>query len=142
MGGDAAAERARLERFEPELGATLADALLASHRSYVRELTPLLPTIKGIAHITGGGAIAGNVARILPEALGARIDREAWQPPAIFGFIQRAGSIAEAEMWSTFNMGLGVVFAVDPSDVAAVRASLPEAIVVGEVVAGGGVELT
>jgi phosphoribosylformylglycinamidine cyclo-ligase len=150
VGGDAAAERARLERYEPDLGMTLAEALLASHRSYVLELTPLLPKIKGIAHITGGGAIAGNVARILPPApstssgqgLGARIDRAAWTPPAIFGFIQRAGGIADAELWSTFNMGLGVIFAVDPSDVAAVRASLPEAVVVGAVVAGGGVELT
>ncbi len=146
-GGDAEEERARLERHEPELGATLGEALLTPHRSYLRELKPVLSKVKGIAHITGGGLIE-NVARMLPEGpstgsgqrLAARIDRASWRVPPIFGLIQREGNVAEEEMWRTFNMGLGLVLAVDPSEVEAVRSSLPEALVVGEVVRAEGDE--
>ncbi|OGO51220.1 MAG: phosphoribosylformylglycinamidine cyclo-ligase [Chloroflexi bacterium RBG_16_68_14] len=140
VGGDPAAERARLERVYPELSVSLGEALLMPHRSYLRELRPLFSHLKGIAHITGGGAIEGNVARMLPEGLAARIDRSAWEVPAIFRLIQREGNVPEEEMWRTFNMGLGLVFAVDPADVAALRSSVPEALVVGEVVRAEGQE--
>ena len=134
IGGDAAEERARLERTYPELGATLGDALLVPHRSYVRELLPVLSKLKGIAHITQGG-IVENTQRVLPDGLAPRIDRDAWEVPPIFGLIQREGNVAEEEMWRTYNMGLGVVLALDPGDADAVRAALPEAIAVGEVTA-------
>ena len=144
IGGDPDEERARLDRNYPGLDGTLGDALLAPHRSYLRELSlpppqaggasgGVLPKLKGIAHITGGG-LPGNVHRILPEGLGARIERDAWQVPQLFGLIQREGNVPEDEMWRTFNMGLGLVFAVDPSAADAVRSSLGEALVVGEVV--------
>jgi phosphoribosylformylglycinamidine cyclo-ligase len=156
-GGDAEEERARLERHEPELGATLGEALLTPHRSYLRELSlpagrrgasgGVLSKVKGIAHITGGGLIE-NVPRMLPEGpstgsgqgLAVRIDRASWRVPPIFGLIQREGNVAEEEVWRTFNMGLGLVLAVDPSDVDAVRSALPQALVVGEVVRGEGDE--
>ena len=148
VGGNADEERARLDRTYPELGGTLGEALLTPHRSYLRELSAsggVLSRVKGIAHITGGG-LAENVARMLPEgpsagsgqALGAHIGRDAWEVPPLFGLIQREGNIADEEMWRTFNMGLGLVLAVDPSQVDAVRSSLPEALAVGAVVRGQG----
>ena len=134
---DAAAERARLEREEPELGSTLGEALLIPHRSYVSEVEAVRDQLKGITHITGGGLVE-NVPRMFPstgsgQVLGARIDSTAWKRPPLFSLIQREGNIAEEEMYRTFNMGIGLVVAVEPSNVDAVRAKLPEAIVVGEV---------
>ena len=137
MSGNAREERARLERTYPELGTTLGEALLTPHRGYAGEVPAVRSLVKGIAHITGGGLI-DNVPRILPEGLGARIDRSTWQVPAIFRLIQREGGIEEREMWRAFNMGVGLVLAVDPSNVAAVRAALPEAFVAGEVVGAAG----
>jgi phosphoribosylformylglycinamidine cyclo-ligase len=144
MDTDAAEERARLERAYPELGGgTLGEALLAPHRCYYDGLKPLLGAqraapLRGIAHITGGG-IPGNVPRILPDKLGARIDRSAWETPPLFRLIGERGNVAEEEMYRTFNMGIGIVLAVAAEDAEAVRAQLPEALVVGEVVKGEGV---
>lgn len=146
LGGDLAEERRRLEEYVPELGESLGEALLRPHRCYYRELEPVLspkpvegskgrvlPLLKGIAHITGGG-LPGNLPRILPNGLAARLDRAAWALPPIFRLIQEGGRIADDEMYRTFNMGLGMVLAVSPTDVAAVRSHLTEALVVGEVV--------
>ncbi len=132
--GGGSEDRARLERHEPELGMSLGEALLTPHRGYTREVRALRPWAKGIAHITGGG-IADNVARVLPAGLGARIDRSAWDVPPIFRLIQREGDIAE-EMWRVFNMGIGLVVIVAPTDVEAARAAVEEAVVMGEVVMG------
>jgi phosphoribosylformylglycinamidine cyclo-ligase len=93
----------------------------------------------GIAHVTGGG-IPGNVPRVLPDGLGARIDRRAWEIPPIFSLIQAKGGIADDEMYRAFNMGLGLVLAVAPEDADAVRARLPASFVCGEVIRGKGVE--
>lgn len=143
---DATAERARLERQEPELGSTLGEALLIPHRSYVAEARAVREHLKGITHITGGGLLE-NVPRMLPSTssgrgpgLGARIDSTAWERPPLFSLIQREGNIAEEEMYRTFNMGIGLVVAVAPSNVDVVRAKLPEAFVVGEVVTAEGKE--
>jgi phosphoribosylformylglycinamidine cyclo-ligase len=150
LAGDTAEERERLERTYPELGgATLGEALLAPHRCYLGDLRPLLlppssglrPPIRGIAHITGGG-IPGNVSRVLPQGLGARIDRGAWEAPAIFRLIQSRGNVEEEEMFRTFNMGVGIILAVASEDADGVRAKLPEAFVMGEVVRGAGVVWT
>ena len=154
VGGDPDEERARLDREYPGLDGTLADALLAPHRCYYRELKPVLvgaplaapsrpgaqraaPLLKGIAHITGGG-IPGNVPRMLPDALGARIDKRSWDVPPLFRLIAERGNIAEEEMYRAFNMGIGIVLAVAPADADAVRARLPEALVLGKVVRGTG----
>ncbi len=143
---DPAAERARLEQHYPELGETLADALLRPHHCYYNDVRPLLPTgaqqaapLRGIAHITGGG-IPGNVPRVLPEGLGARIDRRTWDAPPIIRLIQSQGGIAEEEMYRAFNMGLGLVLVVAPDDAEAVRAKLPGSFICGEVIRGKGVE--
>jgi len=137
-------ERERLERTYPPMlhRGTLGEALLTPHRCYYRELEPVLPLLKGIAHVTGGG-IPGNVPRMLPDGLGARIDRIAWEPQPIFRLIQERGKIVEEEMYRTFNMGLGMVLAVAPADAETVRSRLPSALgglAVGEVVRGTGVE--
>jgi phosphoribosylformylglycinamidine cyclo-ligase len=135
---NAGAERARLNTNYPGLEGTLGEALLVPHRCYLDDLRPVLPMLNGIAHITGGG-IPGNVPRVLPSRLGATIDRGACRVPAIFRLIQEEGGIAEDEMYRAFNMGLGIVLAVDPARVAEVQARVPEAFVAGRVIAGEGV---
>jgi phosphoribosylformylglycinamidine cyclo-ligase len=92
-------------------GATLADVLLAPHANYVtpirRALNAGIP-IKGMAHITGGGLIE-NVPRILPDGLGAVIERKTWTPQRIFQWLQKLGNISDEEMHRVFNMGVGLV---------------------------------
>ncbi len=133
MGGAPDEERAVLDRYAADLGHTLGEELLRTHRSYVSEVQRVRAKIKGVSHITGGGLVE-NVPRTLPDGLGARIDRSAWDVPPIFRLLQREGNLAEEEAWRVFNMGIGLVLAVDPSSVNDVRAALPDAIVVGEVV--------
>jgi phosphoribosylformylglycinamidine cyclo-ligase len=128
------ASRERLLTFDPQLGETLADALLRPHRCYVTDLKPALNFIKGMAHITGGG-LDENIPRMLPDRLGGRFERGAWPVPPIFGLIQRSGQIEEEEMYRVFNMGLGMVLTVGPADADALRGLVPEALPVGEVVA-------
>jgi phosphoribosylformylglycinamidine cyclo-ligase len=112
-----------------EPGHTLADVLLEPHRSYLEDLGRI--RWKGAAHITGGG-ILGNVPRCLPDGLGARLNRAAWEVPPIFELICKRGRVPDDEMFGTFNMGLGMILVVDPSDV-------PSGVmVVGEVVRHAG----
>jgi phosphoribosylformylglycinamidine cyclo-ligase len=133
VGGDLASDRATLGTWYEELGGTLGDALMAIHRSYYHDLKPVLTELHGIAHITGGG-LTDNVPRILPDGLAARFDATAWRVPALFRLIQERGAISEADMYHTFNMGLGIVVAVAPDEAADIAARLPDAVVVGEVV--------
>ena len=118
-----------LSRVYPELGRSLADVLLEPHRAYLEELGRI--RWKGAAHITGGG-IVGNLPRCLPDRLGARLNKRAWEQAPIFELIRKRGRIADDEMYGTFNMGLGMVLIVDPSDVPT------GAKVVGEVVRHSG----
>ena len=96
---------------------SLGQELLKPTKIYVRTVLALLEKydIKGMAHITGGG-ILENLPRILPENLKAVIKKDSWKKPEIFKIIQEAGSITEAEMYRTFNMGLGFILVVDPAD--------------------------
>ena len=96
-------------------------------------LEPILPLLKGMAHITGGGLLE-NLPRILPDGLAARVSTDAWEVPAIFQMVQREGGIESDEMYRVFNMGLGMVLVSAPDQVAEVQRLLPEARVVGEVV--------
>jgi phosphoribosylformylglycinamidine cyclo-ligase len=113
------------------LDTTLTRELLATHTSYLDELDRI--RWKAAAHITGGG-IPGNVARCLPEGLGARLRSNAWKVPPIFEKIRSRGRVSDDEMWGTFNMGLGMIVVVDPKDV-------PQGeTVVGEVVRQAGPE--
>lgn len=98
----------------PDLEATVGDALLTPHRSYLQVLQPLIDRrlAKGLAHITGGG-ITDNLPRILPQGTGASIARDAWDVPAIFTWLQRLGGVADEEMLRAFNMGIGMIVGVD-----------------------------
>jgi phosphoribosylformylglycinamidine cyclo-ligase len=122
-----------LSGYYPELGRTLGEALLEPHHSYYRELKPLLPLVKGLAHITGGGLI-DNVPRILPEGLTARFDSRSWAVPPLFRLIQERGSISRLEMYRVFNMGIGMVVVCSPDNVSELTQALPEAKIIGEVV--------
>ena len=130
----------------PELGQTLGEALLAPHRSYLAELERLWAagvTVKGMAHITGGGLIE-NPPRILPEAVAARIQRGSWPMPALFELIQREGNIANDEMARVFNIGLGMLVFVPAGEAQRALGLLgPGAWLVGQVVrrTGEAVEL-
>ena len=107
----------------PPAGVSVADALLAPHRSYLNAVRPLLEAglIKGMAHITGGG-ITENVPRVLPPGCEAIVERGSWTVPAIFDVIQRSGGIGDEEMFRTFNMGIGLVVVCSESDCARLRA--------------------
>ena len=124
---------ARLDERHDALGGTLGEALLEPHRSYLKPLQPALESIRGMAHITGGG-LPGNVPRVLPDGVAARFDRSAWEVPEIFRMIQRAGGVADEEMWRAFNMGIGMTVFTAPEHVSAVMEHAPEAVPIGEVV--------
>jgi phosphoribosylformylglycinamidine cyclo-ligase len=132
-------EKLRLEASShvPELGTTVGDALLAPHRSYLPALRPLLASgvIAGMAHITGGG-ITDNLPRILPDGVGARIETSAWDVPPVFRWLERAGEVPVADMYRTFNMGIGLILVVSRQDADSVLSHLREARVIGELEAG------
>ncbi|WBL36902.1 phosphoribosylformylglycinamidine cyclo-ligase [Tepidiforma flava] len=135
--------RRRLEERPPELGgATLGEALLATHRPYAKEVRPVIGMVRGMAHITGGG-YRENVPRILPGGVTAVIDTRAWEVPGIFRLIAARGRVAAEEMYEVFNMGIGMVLMVGQEDAEAVLAAIPGAVRVGEVRAwtGRAVEL-
>ncbi len=128
----------------PGESASVADVLLRVHRSYLGPVRPLLDegAIRAMAHVTGGG-IQGNLPRVLPEGLGARIDCDSWTVPNVFRQLGRAGGVEPGEMFRVFNMGVGMILVVAPDREAAVLAALgDEAWPLGEVVRGAGVELT
>jgi phosphoribosylformylglycinamidine cyclo-ligase len=105
----------RVDTRLPELGATVGEALLATHRAYLGALEPLIERrkIHALAHITGGG-FPGNILRVLPKGLGARVSRSAWTVPPLFRLIQKGGAVSDDEMFRTFNMGIGYVVIVPP----------------------------
>ncbi len=125
-----------LNNFYPQLGKTLGEELLQVHLCYYPELKPVLSSIKGLAHITGGGFM-GNIPRILPQGLAALFHKGSWDIPTIFKLIQRQGNIEEAEMYRVFNMGIGMVLICSPEQVTKLTAALPQAKVIGEVTQAG-----
>jgi phosphoribosylformylglycinamidine cyclo-ligase len=130
------------ETFVAELGATVGDALLAPHRSYLPLVRPLLSrqTLKAMAHITGGG-ITENLPRVLPEGCSAEIDLRAWNVPSLFRLLQERGQIARDEMFRAFNMGIGLILVCAPREVEWIIDTLarhgePGAVRIGFVVSG------
>ena len=126
-----------------ELGATVGEALLMPHRSYLPLITPLLDggLIKGMAHITGGG-ITENLPRILPAATHATVEREAWPTPPIFAWLQRLGNVPAEDMFRTFNMGIGLIVVCAPEHADLLLRQMsdsgePDARRIGEIAAGG-----
>ena len=97
----------------PEVGTTVGDALLAVHRSYLKPIRMLMAEklLRGAAHITGGG-ITDNTPRMLPEGLSAAIDTRSWTPPPLFEALRRIGNVPVDDYRRTFNLGVGMIFAV------------------------------
>ena len=118
----------RVDTEVAELGTTVGAALLAPHRSYLSALEPLLERrkIHALAHITGGG-FPGNIPRVLPPGLAARVRKGAWEVPPLFRLIQKGGTVSEDEMYRTFNMGVGMVVITDEAGAAAIEASASSA---------------
>jgi len=124
----------------------LIDALLRPTRIYARAVQAMIAArieVRAISHITGGG-LPGNAPRVLPDALGVELDPDAWTRPPVFDLIQRVGQVAEEEMRRAFNLGLGLLVVVPPSDVetacAALLAAGERATVVGRVIETPGAE--
>lgn len=137
----------KLDKYDEELGAKPIDVLLTPTKLYVKTILDVIKKyqIKGIAHITGGGFIE-NIPRILPKGLAAKVDINSYEVPAIFKVMQRLGEIPTEKIYNTFNMGIGMVLAVDKAiaqDVVNYLNSLEadQAVIIGEVVKGEGVIL-
>jgi phosphoribosylformylglycinamidine cyclo-ligase len=128
------------------LPGTVGEALLAPHRSYLSALWPELERdrIKALVHITGGG-FEGNIPRVLPSGVGARLRLDSWPVLPIFRMIAEGGPVDRAEMYRTFNMGIGMILVVSPGAAAEVEDSLRSrgetSFRIGELVAGDGVTL-
>lgn len=123
---------------------SVADALLAIHRSYYRAVAPVLDRVHALAHITGGG-LPGNLSRSLPPGCGAVVDAASWSVPPLFAFLEEAGGVARDEMYRVFNMGVGLIAIVPGDAVDGVCAAAASAGVstwtAGEVVEGEGVRI-
>jgi len=131
-----------LNTYYDELGMTLGECLLTPTRIYVKALKSIKDagvTLKGCSHITGGGFYE-NIPRMLPEGVHAMVEKNSYPVLPIFKLMQEKGQIEEKMMYNTYNMGLGMVLAVDPADVektmAAIEAAGDKAYVVGKVIAG------
>jgi phosphoribosylformylglycinamidine cyclo-ligase len=109
----------------PEVGATVGDALLAVHRSYLKPIRALMAAglLRGAAHITGGG-ITDNTPRMLPKGLAAAIDTTAWKVPPIFEVLRRIGNIPVDDYRRTFNLGIGMILAVPARGLVRAEAAL------------------
>jgi phosphoribosylformylglycinamidine cyclo-ligase len=138
--------RMPLEGHVEEFGRTLGEELLVPTTIYARDCLALAAetSVRTFAHITGGG-LARNLARVLPEGLGAVLERGSWTPQPVFRLIAARGRVDRAEMEQTFNMGVGMVAVLPPDDVdramAVLMARHVPAWVLGEVRRGRGVEL-
>ena len=131
-----------LDTYYEELGATLGETLITPTRIYVKALKSVKDagvTIKGCSHITGGGFYE-NIPRMLPDGITAVVKKDSYEIPAIFKLMQKKGNIADEMMYNTYNMGLGMVLALDPADVdktmEALKAAGETAYVVGTCEAG------
>ena len=131
-------ERLRLDvRDEfPETGRTVAQVLLDVHRSYAAAVSPVLPRLHALAHITGGG-ISGNLVRMLPQGCEALVDARAWRWPSVFRVLMRAGEVSLGEMRRVFNLGIGMIAIAARDDTEAVIAAAKragvEAWIIGEI---------
>ncbi|MDO5807700.1 MAG: phosphoribosylformylglycinamidine cyclo-ligase [Lachnospiraceae bacterium] len=141
-------DKETLDTYHEELGKTLGEALLAPTRIYVKALRSVKEagvTIRGCSHITGGGFYE-NIPRMLPDGVKAVVKKDSYEVPAIFKMLAKEGAIEEHMMYNTFNMGIGMVLAVDPADVdktiEALAKTGDQAWVIGEIADGEkGVEL-
>ena len=131
-----------LDTYYDELGTTLGEALIAPTKIYVKAMKSVKNagvTVKGCSHITGGGFYE-NIPRMLPDGVSARVNKDSYPVLPIFKLLQKTGGIEEKMMYNTYNMGLGMVLALDPKDVdtaiKAIEEAGEKAYVVGEIIEG------
>jgi phosphoribosylformylglycinamidine cyclo-ligase len=130
-----------INQFIPELGKTLGEELLVPTKLYPKACLPLIEKyeIKGMVHITGGGFYE-NIPRVLPEGCGVEIDTRSWPKPPVFALLQQWGNVAWTEMYRTFNMGIGMILVVPPSEVQNIQDDLTArgeaSFVIGQVTQG------
>jgi phosphoribosylformylglycinamidine cyclo-ligase len=114
----------------------VAQVLLDVHRSYAAAVSPVLPRLHALAHITGGG-ISGNLVRVLPQGCEAVVDARAWRWPPVFRVLMRAGEVSLGEMRRVFNLGIGMIAIAARDDTEAVIAAAKragvEAWIIGEI---------
>lgn len=120
-----------------ELGHTLGEELLIPHKCYYPMIAPCLGRTKGIAHISGGG-ISGNLIRILPVGISASINRDSWKPQPIFDLLQKVGRLCDEDMFTVFNMGIGLALVCDPGDADDLIRDVPTANIIGELIRNDG----
>lgn len=134
-------DKAALEAYDAELGASAAEVLLKPTRIYVKSILNLIEKVKvkGIAHITGGGFIE-NIPRILPEGVAAEIDKNSYEVPAVFKVMQKRAEISDEQIYNTFNMGIGMIVCVAPEDaeksMEILNSTGEETVLLGKAVAG------
>ena len=139
-------KKEELEAYNERLGARTIDVLLTPTKLYVKPILSLIEkvSVKGIAHITGGGFIE-NIPRIFPAGIGCEIRKDSYPVPELFKLMQEKAEISDRQIYNTFNMGIGMVVCVDEKDVDLTIASLTEsgeeAVVIGKTVEGSGVTL-
>ena len=130
-----------LNEYVESLGCTVGEALLKPTKIYVKPILKLIEQVKvkGISHITGGGFYE-NMPRMLRECVALKIDKNSYEVPPIFKLIAERGNIPERDMYNTFNMGVGMILAVDPADadktIEAIKSAGEDAFVIGQTVAG------
>ena len=124
-------ESAALNIYYSDLGRTLGEALMEPHRCYYMLIKPVLPLIKGMAHITGGGLLE-NVPRVLPDGICAHFHTGSWEVLPIFKMIQNKGKVEDAEMYRVFNMGIGMVLFCNKINAKRILKAIPDSVVIGE----------
>lgn len=137
----------KADSFIEELGTTAGEALLATHQSFLPQIGPLLegnadknvrvPSIKGLAHITGGGFLE-NIPRILPDGVGVEINRGTWPELPIFGLMQKLGNVSDTEMFRTFNMGIGMILICAETDAKEISEQIGDCFTIGKVTGATG----
>ena len=135
-------KREALDLYYESLGSTLGEALLTPTKIYVQAIKKILDSgvkIKACSHITGGGFYE-NIPRMLPEDKQARVERNSFLVPPIFEMLSKDGSIEDEIMYNTFNMGIGMIIAIDPSDadsaLESIKAAGEKAYIIGEISSG------
>ena len=135
-------DKKTLDTYHEELGTTLGEALIAPTKIYVKALRSIKDAgvrIKACSHITGGGFYE-NIPRMLPDGIRAEVKKDSYEVPALFKLMAKKGNIDEHMMYNTFNMGVGMILAVDPADadktIEAIKSAGEDAFVIGQTVAG------
>ena len=118
----------------------MADILMTPTRIYVRDVLDNLAIIKGLVHVTGGGFYE-NIPRVVPKGLGVRVELGTWDIPGIFSLLEKLGGLSQRDLYTTFNMGIGMIAVVAKGDAESLISNIGDAVIIGSVTDQAGVEL-